>query len=43
MTEAKILSEVPSLVPLYAKAATGGARSNRMSKLKTPALAVKGV
>ena len=43
MTEAKILSEVPSLVPLYAKAATGGARSNRTSKLKTPALAVKGV
>ena len=43
MTEAKVLSSVPSLVPLYAKAATGGKRSNRTSNLKTPALAVKGV
>lgn len=43
MTDAKVLSEVPSLVPLYAKAATGGKRSNRTTTLKTPALAVKGV
>lgn len=43
MTEAKVLSSVPSLLPLYAKAATGGKSSNRTSTLKTPALAVNGV